>query len=142
MIRRNSRHAMYVSLAVISLLFGSTAIAADVSGDAHGVNLANVSSSSQRVMVTGLNGYSSLSRGNSLKSSNGAPLADGTYRYEVIETKCVNISYVEIATAKRDNAANGREADAQPNSCRDVVVDSGAFRIVNGTIPSKGTADE
>lgn len=142
MIRLNSHCAKYLSLAVISLLFGSTAYAADVTGGAHGVNLAKVASSSQRIKVTGPDGYSSLSRGNKLRSSNGAALADGIYRYEVIETQCVSVSQAEIAAAKRDNAANGRSADAKPSGCRDVVVDSGAFRIVNGAIPSKATAEE
>ena len=128
--------------AVMCLLFGSFAIAADVSGGANGVTLSKVPSNLQSVRVTGPNGYRSVSSDASLRSSKGAPLADGVYRYEVTEVKCVNVSYAEIKTAKRDNAANGRDADAQPSSCRDVVVDSGSFRIVNGAVPSSTLVEE
>ena len=72
----------------------------------------------------------------------GAPLADGVYSYEVVKTQCVNVSSAEITAAMRDNAANGRDADAQPSNCRQVVVDSGSFRIVDGAVPSSTVVEE
>ena len=135
-------HRVASCAAVMSLLFGSFAGAADVTGGAYGVSLSSAPANLHSVRITGPNGYSSVSPSASLQSSDGAPLVDGAYNYEVVETQCVNVSSAEITAAMRDNAANGRDADAQPSSCREVVVDSGSFRIVGGAVPSKTVVEE
>ncbi len=135
-------HGVASCAAMMSLLFGSFAGAADVTGGAFRVSLSNAPANLHSVRITGPNGYSSVSSGASLRSLNGAPLADGVYSYEVVKTQCVDVSWAEITAAKRDNAANGRAADAQPSNCRQVVVDSGSFRIVDGAVPSSTVVEE
>ena len=142
MSEQTSFRAASIAAAVMSLLFGSFAGAADVTGGAYGVSLPKVPANSHSVRIMGPNGYSSVSSGASLQSLDGAPLADGVYNYEVVETQCVDVSWAEINAATRDNAANGRDADAQPSNCRQVVVDSGSFRIVDGAVPSKTVVEE
>ena len=56
--------------------------------------------------------------------------------------RCAAPSYDAIEAAARDNAANGRAKNARPSNCREVVVDSGAFRIVNGAVPDSALAEE
>lgn len=137
-----SQRAVRWASTFLILISGSLASAADVVGGANGVSLSGVSAKTKSVRITGPNGYLSVSDGGIARAQNATALADGVYRYEITEMQCGALSPQGIKAATRDNAANGRAQDAEPSSCREVVVDSGAFRIVNGAVPNSALVEE
>lgn len=140
---RHSRHrAKNWTAALVIFIAGSIATAADVAGGANGISLSSVSPNTHSVRITRPNGYLSVSHGAGMQAKDAAPLADGVYRYEITEMQCGTLSREAIKAATRDNAANGRALDAEPGSCREVAVDSGAFRIVNGAVPNSALVEE
>ena len=139
---RTSHGAAYMVAATICLLCGPVASAAEVSGSTAGISLSSLTSNFESVRITGPNGFAAVTYGGFVTSPDGSPLSDGVYRYELVGTQCHGVSSQEMSRAMRDNASNGREPDARPSSCREVVVDSGSFRIEHGVVVPSDLIEE
>ena len=110
-----------------TMLFSSDLLAADLTGDIYEINF---SSSTSIHEITIERPDKQLVTSQSSLVAFDPPLADGIYKYSISSQKSNSNESQSVAN-------NGRSTGSQPSSVKTVIVETGAFRILNQTLVKK-----